>query len=56
MKERLKNADENQQPLKRAYESPTCQLVDIQSEGNILSGSFPVTGNGEAEDMPIEEW
>lgn len=32
------------------YESPVCEIVEFQSEGNIL------TASGTVDDMPVEEW
>lgn len=33
-----------------AYESPVCDIVELQSEGSILMAS------GNLDDLPIEEW
>lgn len=42
--------NEKQQSNHMAYESPACNVIELQSEGSILSAS------GGLDDMPIDDW
>lgn len=44
--------NEKQQSNHMAYESPACNVIELQSEGSILAAS---TG-GSLDDMPIDDW
>lgn len=57
MEQKLKNnKNEELQSNRMGYEAPTCGVVELQSEGCILSGSDIGTGEGGLDDMPLEDW
>lgn len=57
MEQELKNnKNEELQSNRMGYETPTCRLVELQSEGCILVGSEIGTGEGGLDDMPFEDW
>ena len=44
--------NEKQQSNHRAYESPECNVIELQGEGCICV----LTGSGSVDDMPIDDW
>lgn len=44
----IMNENEILQSNRIAYESPICEIINMENEGSILTGSI--------DDLPIKEW